>query len=120
MFKTVWVEIPVSDIERAAKFYGQLLEKEFEIADDSVRKTVILADGSDGAGVSLNQSANFEPGEKGPLIYIQAADDLNTMLSRAEASGAKVLIPKTSMGASGFFATFRDSEGNSIALYSQN
>ncbi len=37
-----WIEIPVQDIERAAKFYGQLLDRELTITDEPPRRMAIL------------------------------------------------------------------------------
>lgn len=37
-----WVEIPVLDIERAAKFYGQLLGREVSIIDMPPRRMATL------------------------------------------------------------------------------
>ena len=122
MMRTVWVEIPVSDIERATKFYGALLQSEFPIYDDGVRRTAMLTDtaGDAGVGASLTQSDNFLPSDKGPLVYIGAGDDLSEMLVRVEPAGGKIVNPKTAMGDAGFYATIQDTEGNVLALHSMS
>lgn len=118
--RSVWVEIPVKDIERALRFYSAVFELSAEITDDGVRRTTTIFHGSDNSGgVSLNKTANFDPGANGPLIYFEAGDDLSTTLARVAPAGGTVIIPKTPMGEGmGFYATFHDSEGNTLALYS--
>lgn len=123
MLQTVWVEIPVRDIERAAKFYQTLFDLQpTEFAQDGVRRTATLANTSDAGhpGFSLTQTANFEPGNQGPLVYLYAGDDLSAHLNRVESAGGKIVEGKTSMGGMGNYATFMDTEGNLLALYSTN
>ncbi|GAB4447897.1 MAG: VOC family protein [Anaerolineae bacterium] len=115
----VWVEIPVTDIHRAMRFYGALLEQTLELGDDGVRKFAVFTREEGGVGGSLTQATGFEPSADGVLAYIDGGADLSVMLSRVEPAGGKVVIPKTSMGGSGgYYATFRDTEGNTLALYS--
>lgn len=114
----VWVEIPVKNIERALRFYTGLFGGQAQIADDGVRRTATLTSTSGGAGLSLNQTASFEPGMHGPLVYLDAGEDLSDTLAKVVPAGGKVVIPKTSMGQAGNFATFQDTEGNILALYS--
>jgi hypothetical protein len=119
LLKTVWVEIPVKNIERAAKFYGKVFEREYTISDDGTRKTTTLTDTSEaGVGFSLNETANFEPSDKGALVYLDCGEDLAPVLARVGNEGGKVVMPKTDMGGYGFYAMFQDCEGNVLALYS--
>lgn len=120
-----WVEIPVSDIERAAKFYGALYEQPpLAVYDDRPRKTAMLPGASTDpnagqVGASLTQVDGFEPSANGTLAYLQV-DDLDAFIGRIAAAGGQVVMPRTSMGENmGYFATFRDSEGNTLALYAE-
>jgi uncharacterized protein len=115
--QAMWVEIPVEDVTRAAAFYQSVFGLPAgTVTDDGARRTVTLANPSaeGGVGISLNQTAGFLPGEKGPLIYLGADGDA---LLRVEAAGGKVLEGKTSMGDSGSYALVLDSEGNQFALF---
>ena len=51
-----WIEIPVQDIERATKFYGQLLERELTITDVPPRRMATLYFEPNEVGGSLLQS----------------------------------------------------------------
>lgn len=120
MLKPVWIEIPVKDLERALAFYRSVFELEAtEIEDDGERRTTTLSNtGEDGApGIALNQTANFEPSDKGVLIYVDAGGSINETLPRVEPAGGKVVTPKTSMGQAGNYALILDTEGNTLALY---
>ena len=119
--QAVWIEIPVKDIERALRFYQAVFQLEaIEISTDQVRRTAVLVDntGAGGAGISLDQTSNFEPSDKGTLVYLDAGADLTDHRNRVEPAGGTIVERKTSMGAAGQYATVRDTEGNLLALYS--
>lgn len=121
MIQAVWFEIPVMDLERAMKFYQAVFELgPTEITTDDIRRTTTLFPGSaEGLpGLSLNQTADFTPSDHGPLVYLDASPDLAPALARVEPSGGKVVEGKTPMGQAGCYATFIDSEGNLLAMYS--
>ncbi len=117
-FKVSYVELPALDLDRAIRFYAGLLQVEVSSYDDGVRKVALLSDTQDGnVGMSLNQTANFDPGNRGALVYLTVDEDLEHLLPRVEALGGKILEPKTSMGEYGFYGIFEDSEGNRLAFY---
>ncbi|MEO0561637.1 MAG: VOC family protein [Chloroflexota bacterium] len=117
--QVVWVEVPVTDINRAAKFYGALFDQQLEPMEYDGRKFAMLnvADGQ--AGLSLNQVEGFNPSADGVLVYLNAGERFDTLLSRLEAEGGKVVIPRSPMSESTVFATFNDTEGNTLALYTE-
>jgi uncharacterized protein len=117
-----WIEIPVKDIERAVKFYGQLLDRELTITDMPPRRTAILYFEPNEVGGSLLQMPSFEPSQQGVHVYLNAGrgNGLETMLERVRALGAEVIIPITPMGNDGRFATFKDTEGNTLSLFAEN
>lgn len=117
----VWIEIPARDVERALKFYKTVFDyPDVEISDDGVRRTATLfgGDTQGKSGISLNQTDNFEPSDKGVFVYLDAGEDLTPALDKVVPAGGKIIAGKTSMGEAGFYASVLDSEGNLIALYS--
>jgi len=57
----------------------------------------------------------------GAKIYLNGNPDLSNALSRIEAAGGKVVVPKTKIsGEIGHMAFFIDPEGNTVALHSNN
>lgn len=116
-----WFEIPVSDFERAKKFYGTLFNAEIaEMPHPEFKYGILPGDMENGVSGGIVQGAGFEPSDKGSLVYLNGGDDLSVPLSRVEAAGGKIVLPKTSIGQNGFMAHFIDSEGNKIALHSNN
>jgi predicted enzyme related to lactoylglutathione lyase len=114
-----WVEIPVLDIQRAAAFYSAVYDVPLNVIDQSVRKLVLLPN-EEGIGASLNQSSGFQPGDTGPLVYLNAGQDLSPMLGRVESAGGRIITPKTDLGGRGYYAILQDTEGNHVGLMSAN
>ena len=117
-----WIEIPVQDIERAAKFYGQLFDFELTITDAPPRRTAMLYFEPNEVGGSLEQSPYLKPGHPGVHVYLNAGhgSDLETMIERVRSLGAEIIIPATPMDDVGRFATFKDTEGNILSLFAEN
>lgn len=117
-----WFEIPVSNMERAMSFYGKVFDCQLERNQmgpfdmawfpwDHEQK---------GAGGSLvRHKEDYQPSDKGVLVYF-SSEDIDTELSRVKGAGGKVLQEKTLIAEDvGYMALFTDSEGNRIALHSQ-
>jgi predicted enzyme related to lactoylglutathione lyase len=120
MLQAVWIEIPVKDIERAMKFYAAVFEFEpTDIVKEDVRLSAMLVNAGEGdisPGISLTQTKDFDPGTKGPLVYLNT-DKMESYIERVKAAGGKVVTGKTSMGSAGFYGLFEDTEGNLLSLY---
>jgi hypothetical protein len=112
--RITWVEIPVSDIERAGTFYGKLFDQSLPRVEMDGTVGYNLPDGFG----AIRKSDGFNPASDGPTIYIHM-DDINGALERVKQAGGAVVTEKTSLGGeSGFYAEFTDSEGNKIGLHS--
>lgn len=117
-----WVEIPVLDIERAAKFYGQLLGREVTITDMPPRRMATLYFEPGHVGGSLLQSPDLKPSDQGVHVYLNAGrgGDLEKMVEHVRSLGVQIVVPITRMGDDGRFATFIDTEGNVLSLFAEN
>lgn len=114
-----WFEIPVTDFERAKKFYETLFDSEiFEMPFPNGKYGMLPCDMQNGVGGGIVQGQGFTPSDKGSIVYLNGGDDLSIPLSRIETAGAKIVMPKTSIGENGFMAHFIDTEGNRVALHS--
>jgi predicted enzyme related to lactoylglutathione lyase len=113
----VHFEIPVTDMDRAAAFYEAVLGHPLtrENVDGYEMAFFPRADGRFGASGALAKGDVYRPSHDGPVIYFDVPD-IDAVLARATARGAKVLYPRKDIGAAGFVAEFEDSEGNRIAL----
>ncbi len=116
-----WFEIPAKDINRATTFYGKVLGADLQIMEMMGTQMAFLPGDSAQGDVSgsLCQGEGYEPSETGALIYLSGGEDLADPLSRVEAAGGSVVLPKTKITDEiGFMAYFRDTEGNRVAFHS--
>lgn len=116
-----WFEIPVSDFDRAKKFYSAIYDYEMpEMQMGPNRMGFLLSDMEKGGiGGAIVQGEGLVPSHEGPKVYLNGGADLNTVLNRVEAAGGKVILPKTMITEEyGFFAIFTDSENNLMHLHS--
>ena len=116
-----WFEIPVVDFDRAKKFYGTIFDTELQLWEMGPIKFAMLPCGpGTGVGGALLLEEGRKPSTDGTTVYLNANPDLAPILARVEAAGGKVLKPKTQVTEEiGYCAYFEDTEGNRVALHSQ-
>jgi predicted enzyme related to lactoylglutathione lyase len=114
-----WIEIPATDFERAAKFYGAILDASEPIEDVAGGDVNFgFLPGERGLGaVCIVKGPGYEPTESGTIVFLSTGDDVAPILARVEAAGGAIIVPKTSIGNHGFRAIFRDTEGNRVGLH---
>lgn len=115
----VWFEIPVSNLDRAMKFYSKVMSVELQSMGMGTNKQATFPFVPGVASGSLKENKESEPSAAGTMIYLNGGEDLSAPLARVEAAGGKIIKKKTSIGEHGFMAIFKDTEGNHIALHSQ-
>ena len=117
-----WFEIPATDISRAKKFYESIFEIKMEEMEMPDMKYAMFPFDPMKAKVAggLAQSPLHVPSATGSIIYLNANPDLQKVFDRIENAGGKITMPKTSIGQNGFMAFFTDTEGNTMALHSNN
>jgi predicted enzyme related to lactoylglutathione lyase len=115
-----WFEIPVKDFDKAKKFYETILGADMQVMEAMGMKSAFFPAElqTGGIGGCIIQGEGYEPSSKGSLVYLNGGDDLGVPLSKVEAAGGKILLPKTAIGPNGFMAHFTDTEGNKIGLHS--
>jgi len=114
-----WFEMPVIDLARACRFYGALLATELTPAPYLGGQMAVLPYEQNGVGGSLVCSEQMQPSTQGALIYLNAGDDLSSMLARVEPAGGRIELPKKLVSDQvGYIALFIDSEGNRVGLHS--
>jgi predicted enzyme related to lactoylglutathione lyase len=117
-----WTDIPVTNLDRAIKFYSAVLAQEVRKLSEGGMEYGLLphaeqsASGclcvrSDSGGVDNTPSAN------GPLIYLLVEGRLDQAVEAARKNGGKILRARQQIGDHGFRAVIIDSEGNRIALH---
>ena len=116
-----WFEISVSDIARAKKFYETIFSVTLEEMDMMGMKMATFPYDPMSGKLSgaLVQSDMHKPSADGVKIYFNGNPDLDTSLSKVEAAGGKITMPKGKISDDiGYMAFFIDTEGNAVALHS--
>jgi hypothetical protein len=116
-----WFEIPVTDLERAIKFYESVFGIKLSRNEMGPLKMAWFTWTEDamGAAGSLVKADGYTPSHAGTLVYM-TVDDIDKTLAKINASGGKTLLPRMAIGEYGFIAHFQDSEGNRVALHSES
>ena len=118
-----WFEIAVVDIDRAKKFYETIFDITMGTMDVAGMKMAMFpSEGFGGTvGGALVQSQMRKPSASGVYVYLNANPDLQHVLDRIPKAGGKVTVPKTMITKEyGYMALFTDSEGNAVALHSND
>ncbi len=115
-----WFEIPVKNFENARNFYRIIFDFDMpEMQMGSNRMGILLHERDSGVGGAIVSGEWYEPSMSGTLVYLSANPDLGVVLDRVEKAGGSVLVPKTNIGENmGYFAIFKDVEGNRVGLHS--
>ncbi|GAB1857377.1 VOC family protein [Flavobacteriaceae bacterium MHTCC 0001] len=116
-----WFEIPVADMDRAKAFYETVFQIEITLHDfgSSLMGWFPFAEEKEGAAGALVKQDTYIPSQKGTLVYF-VSDNVQNELDRVEAAGGSIYqIKKQISPEYGFMGAFIDTEGNRIALHSQ-
>src|SRR5882724_9842608 len=92
-----WFEISVTDINRAVKFYQTIFGTKLEQQEMMGMKMAFFPYENMNGTVSggLVQGPMHKPSNDGAKIYLNGNPDLANALSKVEAAGGKVVMPKT-------------------------
>ena len=115
-----WFEIPVTDFDRAKKFYENIFAYQMpESQMGPARMGFLLYDFQNGGrgGAIVHNPEFYAPSTNGTLVYLNCDPDLQVVLERVEGAGGKITKAKTEIGQNlGFWALIEDSEGNTMAI----
>jgi len=124
-----WLEVPVSDVKRAAEFYSSVLEwtcdAEAEGKPSSLAGAASVHFFSKGVmnGAFLKMDDAAATGvdvKRSGAVTTFMVDDIEASLAKVGAAGGKTIVGKTAIGGDmGFFARFTDSEGNVQGLWAK-
>lgn len=115
MANIVHLEIPAPDMAKAKQFYGDVFKWSFsDMGPEYVMFKTGEGDGITGGGFD----AKMEASDKGVNLYIQV-EDIPGALKAIAKSGGSVLAEKTKISDEhGFYAIFKDPNGNRLGVWS--
>lgn len=118
-----WVEIYVSDMSRAQKFYETVLSIQMvpmQAPDDFGDLEMLCfpwVQGGENISGALCKTSQMKPGGGGTLVYF-TCQDCAIETAKVEAAGGKVLQEKLPISEHGFCSVVMDTEGNTIGFHS--
>lgn len=113
----VWADIPVLDMDRARRFYGELLQVEMAVMPGAGWEVAVPPREMGPSAFDLTSFDGVKPSTEGVTIYLDSGGDIEGMVRRAEAAGGTIQSPPTDMGPMvGVLAFIIDTEGNRIGI----
>lgn len=108
----VHAELPATDLEQCAEFYGNVFDWQFVPYADNYE--VFMTPDPKGIGGGFTTEA---PAGSGAVFYIYCAD-IDSTLDRIEQAGGTRFMPRTPIPGMGWIALFNDPQGNVVGLFS--
>lgn len=114
-----WFEIPTDNLDRAQRFYEAVFAQPLQRARfGNADIAVFPYGGKPNASGALVAMDDCRPSVLGSVVYL-SVDDLTPVLQRAQDNGGDMLVARTALPEGmGYFAQFRDCEGNRVGLWS--
>lgn len=118
-----WFEICVDNIERAKKFYSDVIGTQFQDApavegSDDLKMSFFSSPENQGVSGALVQMKEVRDVKGTSTIVYFPCEDCSFEESKVEKAGGNVLQTKMSLGEYGFCSICLDTEGNTFGLYS--
>ena len=109
----VHIEFSAQDPKAAAEFYAQLFGWKMEAMPEMDYFTFDEDPGIGGGFPRVDRDTI----KAGDVVVYVATDDIESSLTKVEALGGKILLPRTEIPGVGWFAFFSDPTGNRVGLY---
>jgi predicted enzyme related to lactoylglutathione lyase len=110
------IEIPAPDFTKAIDFYTNVFRWGVELV--TVDHYAFFTIGNTGSGGAFDASLMPAPEKTGAQIVIDV-DDIEQIAREIEFQGGEIITGKTEIGGShGFYAVFKDPNGNYMQLHS--
>ena len=119
MPKVVHFELPFDDAARANQFYADVFGWESSKFEGGPEEYYLQQTGGDdepyGIGGALIERAAAL--NRGGTLVVLGVDDLDAYIGKVTAAGAEIVTPRTPIPGVGYFANFRDTEGNVVGMF---
>lgn len=114
--RVVWFDLPVADLDRAARFYQAVLDCAVQTEDAGGFRFAVV-EHQEGNGGCLVPNAQEVTADRGALLYFNVEGRLRAAIRQVRQEGGSVLQDAHPIGPHGWRAVVIDSEGNRIALH---
>ena len=125
MNKVSHFEIPFGNQQRVQKFYQDVFDWQINKFGDMDYYTAMTCKSDPNTMMPFEAGAinggllkRDSTGAEHPLLVIDVPN-IDDHIKKVKDAGGKVIMPKLSVGDSGFFARVADTEGNVIAIWQQ-
>lgn len=116
--RAVWFDIPVADLARSVDFYQALLDIPISTESfDGFSFAVLMHETGNGGCLVPMPDAIHRDG--GILLYLNVHGRIRDAVAQVQTKGGEILEDVHPIGPHGFRALVRDSEGNRLALHSE-
>ena len=110
-------EIPVDDPDRAEAFYSKVFGWTFQRFEGAPEYYGMANTGEENPGIN---GALYKRGENSETVLTMSVDAIEDAIATAEANGATVVLGKTPIPGMGYFANLKDTEGNTIGIFTND
>ena len=115
---TVWIELPVTDLDKSIAFYNDVFMTELnKVEDMGPNPIAMFPSKEDGVAGHLYPGKPPANGE-GPTVHLACPDGLEQTMERFARAGGEILCDPIEIP-SGRFVYGTDPDGNSIGLFAK-
>lgn len=119
-----WFAIPALDFGRARAFYETILSVSLQeqIPQTGAEQLAVFPYNREtSTGGCIMKTAELSPSRTGTVVYLNAGEQLDAVLSRVATAGGSILVPRTALPpGQGAYAHIIDTEGNRVGLHGTN
>ena len=110
-------EIPVDDPDRAEQFYSAVFGWTFDRYPGAPSYYGMAVTGDTNPGIN---GALFQRTEDSGTTITMSVDSIEDSIAKVKAAGGSVIQDKMPIPTMGYFATCKDTEGNTIGLFTND
>jgi uncharacterized protein len=110
-------EIPVDDPDRAEKFYGEVFGWTIDRYPGAPNYYGMATTGEANPGIN---GALFQRNEGAETTITMSVDSIEDAIAKITAAGGSVIQEKMPIPTMGYFATCKDTEGNTFGIFTND
>ena len=120
MPKIVHFELPFDDAERANRFYAEVFGWESHKWEGPQEYYLQQTGPEDEPGIGGALAPRQNSANGGGTQLVIGVDDLDAYIGRVADAGCAIVTPRTPIPGVGWFADFRDTEGNVLGMFQRD